>query len=60
MKEEFTEAMFEEFAISPREEICVKASCVWEQLDWDAPKEKVTEMAKWYGITYKQAMKWKV
>lgn len=59
MKDEFTDAMFEEFSISPQDEICLKAHCVWHSLDWDASEKEIKEECKSYGITYKQAMRWK-
>ena len=51
--------IYDEFTISPNDEVCLSAKCVWDQLDWDAPKEEVEEEAESYGITYEQAIVWK-
>ena len=59
MKEEFTNLMFEEFAIPSQYEICAKVFCIWDSLDWEASKEEITKQAKLYGLTYEQAMRWK-
>lgn len=59
MIEELTTKMHKEFEITKDVEIRHRAGCVWNIVDYDAPKEKVTEAAKRYGITYDAAMKYR-
>lgn len=60
MVDELSEAEHSTFTITPKQEECLQAGCVWEIVDsWDDPKSKIEEIAAYYGLTYSRVMCWK-
>jgi len=59
MKEELTEKMHSEFTVDEETDKKHRAGSVWEVVGFDAPREKIDEWAKEYGVTYDICLKWK-
>lgn len=59
MEDELTAKMHSEFTVSKRIEIKHKAMCVWMIAGINADSKTLSRWCKTYGITEKNAMKWK-
>ena len=59
MEEELTEKMHSEFTVSKETDQKHRAGCVWGLVWYDAPREKIEEWAKEYGVDYDICIKWK-
>ena len=59
MKEELTEKMHSEFTVSKETDQKHRAGCVWGLVGYDAPREKIEEWGKEYGVDYDICIKWK-
>ena len=58
MKEELTAKMHSEFTVSKETDQKHRAGCVWGLVGYDAPREKIEEWAKEYGVDYDICIKW--
>lgn len=59
MKDELTEKMHSEFTVSEETDQKHRAGCVWGVAGFDAPKKKVEQWAKEYGVQYGTCIRWK-
>lgn len=59
MKDELTEKMHSEFTVSEETDQKHRAGYVWGVAGFDAPKKKVEQWAKEYGVQYETCIRWK-
>ncbi len=60
LKEELTAKMHSEFTIDEDTKIKLAAGTVWDVVGFDCTEDVFKKWCKAYGITIKQALKWKV